>query len=150
MQAEAASLACVVLVLPWGQFLPYSEVFMGCHSLGRLPFCHQFLKDSSTFPQQFLCKQLLRFLWFCLSFPYYIQQQWSFSFLSGSLPGWGRTMVSSLFLFSIFHLCGFFWLIPSLPRSIPRWWFYDVVPHVNRNDMYHVNHNLLDKFWVPL
>ena len=46
-QAEAACMACVALLLssgPWGQFLPYSEVFMGCHSLGRLPFCHQFLK----------------------------------------------------------------------------------------------------------
>ena len=49
-QAEAASLACVVLPSgPWGQFLPYSEVFMGCHSLGRLPFCHQFLKRQQHF-----------------------------------------------------------------------------------------------------
>ena len=51
-QAEAASIACVALLLssgPWGQFLPYSEVFMGCHSLGRLPFCHQFLKRQQHF-----------------------------------------------------------------------------------------------------
>ena len=51
-QAEAASIACVALLLssgPWGQFLPYSEVFMGCHSLGRLPFCHQFLKRQQYF-----------------------------------------------------------------------------------------------------
>ena len=165
---------------PWGQFLPYSEVFMGCHSLGRLPFCHQFLKRQQHFSSFTVnnCEDFCgltypiaqKKFWMESSSNLSLLLRWVMTWHGGSIPrsaercraapspiqnktmitGPGKAMkfcwscqfeMSKLLyknllghlevpccyvafavflLFSIFHLCGFFWLKHSSVMILRR------------------------------